>query len=243
MQSLIPTSAPAGLLQKQIDIVRENLLVRGIRSDKIESALYSIEMLGRAYMEDQGPTIDWKKYHLTKKEARICALLHKRLGKTVSRDALLDTLYHDDTSSEDDLEDPRKIIDVFICHAKKKLEDSPFSIDNDWGSGFRMTERVDWTPYGFTPSEALLAATLHSRIGTDISAENLISTLYPSDYKGRKGYERKTPRKTLHVMLHKIRLKLRSSAFHISHSQAAGYRMTYRLIPKPIATALNELAA
>lgn len=230
-------------LCRDINVITGELARRGIHSDKILEATYSIETNARAYMEDSGGlAVDWKKYGLAKKPARICALLHKRLGKTVSRDAILDAMYFDNTAGEDKLIDARKLIDVFVCQAKKKLERSPFSIDNDWGEGFRMTEKVDWTPYKLSPTQHKLAVALHANMGRDVSVEDLLAILYPPGYKGKQGYERKAPLITLHVQLCNVRRKLERSALRITHSQAAGYRMIYK--PSALAaTALQELQA
>lgn len=83
------------------------------------------------------PSIDvsWRKYGLTTKEARLASLLYQRMGTGCTRSALMDVLYFD---MPDEDEPDAKILDIFICHIRKKLAGTGFKIDTIWGTGWAM---------------------------------------------------------------------------------------------------------
>ena len=82
---------------------------------------------------------------LTRKEFRIVEFLALRKGSVLSKTAFLSHLYGG-------MDEPEpKIIDVFICKLRRKLElagASGVSIDTVWGQGYvlRETEAVNQTP-------------------------------------------------------------------------------------------------
>ena len=75
--------------------------------------------------------------HLTAKEYQMFELLCLRQGKVVSKEHFLDHLYGG-------LDEPEvKIIDVFICKLRKKIEGDDVSsslIKTVWGRGYRIDE-------------------------------------------------------------------------------------------------------
>ena len=95
----------------------------------------SIDMTtGEAYINEG-------RIHLTKKENDLLLLLARRKGSLVSRDQMMDALY---SASPDDAPE-RKIIDVFICKIRKKLNDLAVDhpilgsvIETVWGRGYRL---------------------------------------------------------------------------------------------------------
>lgn len=80
-------------------------------------------------------TADGKPIRLTGKEYSILELLSLRLGVTVTKEMLLGHLY----GGKDEPE--LKIIDVFVCHLRKKLAqatDGKLYIETVWGRGYRL---------------------------------------------------------------------------------------------------------
>ena len=80
-------------------------------------------------------TADGKPIGLTDKEYSILELLSLRLGVTVTKEMLLDHLYGGTDEPE------LKIIDVFVCHLRKKLAqatDGKHYIETVWGRGYRL---------------------------------------------------------------------------------------------------------
>lgn len=78
-----------------------------------------------------------ERVHLTSKEYQMLELLCLRHGKVVSKEHFLDHLYGG-------LDEPEmKIIDVFICKLRKKIEDASVGsslIKTVWGRGYRIDE-------------------------------------------------------------------------------------------------------
>lgn len=75
---------------------------------------------------------------LTKQEAALFELLWDRPGRTLTKVQLLDNAYQlfaGDGPTE-------KIIDVFICKIRKKLDGLGISIATDWGRGYRLQKGV-----------------------------------------------------------------------------------------------------
>jgi two-component system, cell cycle response regulator CtrA len=75
--------------------------------------------------------------HLTHKEYQILELLSLRKGTTVSKETFLSHLYGDKEEPE------MKIIDVFICKLRKKLDivsDGTNYIETIWGRGYTLRD-------------------------------------------------------------------------------------------------------
>jgi two-component system, cell cycle response regulator CtrA len=80
-------------------------------------------------------TADGKPIRSTGKEYRILELLSLRPGSTVTKEMLLGHLYG--RRDEPEL----KIIDVFVCHLRKKLAQATGGkhlIETVWGRGYRL---------------------------------------------------------------------------------------------------------
>ncbi len=89
--------------------------------------------------------IEGHQLQLTGKEFRIVEFLALRKGSVLSKTAFLSHLYGGMDKPEP------KIIDVFICKLRRKLEIAGargMSIDTVWGQGYilRETEAVNQTP-------------------------------------------------------------------------------------------------
>ncbi len=81
--------------------------------------------------------VDGEPIHLTGKEYRILRLLSLRKGSPLSKETLLNHLYGG-------MDEPEpKIIDVFICKLRKKIEDATGGenyIQTVWGRGYMLQE-------------------------------------------------------------------------------------------------------
>jgi two-component system, cell cycle response regulator CtrA len=74
---------------------------------------------------------------LTGKEYRILELLSLRKGTTVTKEMLIKHLYSDAREPE------VKIIDIFVCHLRKKLAQAnrgQHYIETIWGRGYALRE-------------------------------------------------------------------------------------------------------
>lgn len=88
----------------------------------------------------------WPGIRLSKQEARLLHHLDLRDGKAATKEALMSALYHEEPGDWPDI----KIIDVFVCKLRRKLEETPFSIVTVCGVGYRLegasgdNSRLDW---------------------------------------------------------------------------------------------------
>ncbi|MCK5555382.1 MAG: response regulator transcription factor [Alphaproteobacteria bacterium] len=85
--------------------------------------------------------IDGKQLHLTSKEYGIIELLSLRKGSTLTKEMFLNHLYGG-------MDEPEvKIIDVFICKLRKKIEkmsgDSGNCIETVWGRGYVLRDPTE----------------------------------------------------------------------------------------------------
>lgn len=69
---------------------------------------------------------------LTGKEMAILELLADRFPRVLSKDAILSLMYQFEDEPE------IKIIDVFICKLRKKIEPIGVRIDTAWGKGYGL---------------------------------------------------------------------------------------------------------
>lgn len=76
------------------------------------------------------PPLEWG---LTKNEGRLLGVLLER--ELVTKDTAMAALYRDRGESEPEI----KIVDVFICKARKKLKPFGIAIDTRWGVGYSMS--------------------------------------------------------------------------------------------------------
>ncbi len=85
---------------------------------------------GTGYQAERLEPIDhYMGRHLTSKEGLILALLRQHFGKLVSRELIFGTLYSDGSSMPN-----IKIVDVFVCRLRPKLQGGPLIIKNHWGA-------------------------------------------------------------------------------------------------------------
>lgn len=89
-----------------------------------------IAVLERAMGFEILPPIEWG---LTQAEARLLGALIER--DLLTKDAAMAALYRDRGADEPEL----KIVDVFICKARKKLKPYGITIETRWGVGYFMT--------------------------------------------------------------------------------------------------------
>lgn len=110
----------------------------------------------------------WNGYKLSGSERRIADYLYRRLGKVVQKEVLLDLLY----GALNDTPEP-KIIDVFICHIRKKLAQSAYSIESDYGGGYCMNYDP-WHRLFRTSKPRKIAAHLYANLGRFVPTAELV---------------------------------------------------------------------
>lgn len=132
----------------QVEALLDQLRGR-IRDPVVGKLSEQISLLCRGYMEPAGddPLPGVK---LTPNERSMFALLKARLGRAVTRGALLDAAsYHHGW----DREPQPKVVDVYICHLRRKLKGSGFAVETVWGQGYRMV-RVNHDDQGQIANDA-----------------------------------------------------------------------------------------
>lgn len=84
---------------------------------------------------DVAVPIEWG---LTSREARLFAFLTTR--DVATKSAIMQALYGDQLDDEPGM----KIVDVFMCHLRRKLK--PFAVDirTVWGQGYALAGRGQW---------------------------------------------------------------------------------------------------
>lgn len=87
--------------------------------------------------------VDGRPLHLTDKEYGILELLSLGKGTTVTKEMFLNHLYGG-------MDEPEmKIIDVFVCHLRKKLAQATggkLYIETVWGRGYRLCDPAEMPP-------------------------------------------------------------------------------------------------
>lgn len=100
---------------------------------KFQAISDQISILTAAYM---APHSLWNDFRMSGQMTRIADLLHSKMGKIVSRDAILNAMYFDNPNGEK----TAKNIDVQVFRIRKQLRDK-FDIETIWGQGYKMTLR------------------------------------------------------------------------------------------------------
>ena len=90
------------------------------------------------HLDSRLVTLDGKRVSVTNKEYGVLELLALRRGTLVTKDMILNHLY----GGMDEPETP-KIIDVFVCKLRRKLEDTGSRIETVWGRGFILRSRAE----------------------------------------------------------------------------------------------------
>jgi DNA-binding response OmpR family regulator len=75
-------------------------------------------------------------FRLTASEARVFGSLMKR--DMVTKEHVMAALYRDNARDEAEI----KIVDVFICKIRKKIEAYGVEIDTVWGQGYRLRSEM-----------------------------------------------------------------------------------------------------
>lgn len=108
---------------------REQQIIEMLRAEN-EALREEITRLKEAL----GQAVDLPVYlGLTTSEARVIGVLLAREAAT--KDTIMASLYRDGAKDEAEI----KIVDVFICKARKKLAPFGITIETVWGQGYRMT--------------------------------------------------------------------------------------------------------
>lgn len=75
-----------------------------------------------------------REYGFTPREARLFLILKRAPNMQAGKEAILTRLYADQVDDAPQL----KIIDVFICKMRKKLEGTVWEIETIWGAGYKL---------------------------------------------------------------------------------------------------------
>ena len=129
------------VFMKVQNLIRRN---RGFQDNTLRIGAVEIDMNAKKIFAHG------KAVTLTKKEYQIAEILALRKGNVLSKEAILDHLYGG-------LDEPNpKIIDVFICKIRKKLQTLNVDdfIETNWGRGYMVIDqRGDYLPA--VPAETL----------------------------------------------------------------------------------------
>ena len=85
-------------------------------------------------LEDNSLVVDSQMVRLTNSEAELLYVLSNRIGRTVLRDTLMSAVY----TISADAPETTKILDVLICHIRKKIAKLNVRIETVWGRGYRL---------------------------------------------------------------------------------------------------------
>lgn len=124
---------------EQVTNTIEEMKNAALRRDvgAIERCSNTLFALTAAYMMPQVST-EFLGYGFTNCEIRLIELLARREGQTLTKDCLLHGMYFD----RPDCDWPElKIIDVFVCKLRRKLEGTPHEIETVWGLGYRYVRK------------------------------------------------------------------------------------------------------
>lgn len=123
-----------GPAERQIDSLKAELVAKAARIELLEARLRLLG--GLREVDDDLQDLDPWGATLTAQEARLVVTLKAAAGRVVSKDHLLAQLYQARPNEIPEI----KIIDVFVCKARKKLAGSPFTIETVWGKGYRLVD-------------------------------------------------------------------------------------------------------
>lgn len=206
----------------------------GVRSEKIDNATYSIETILGAQLDIAMPD-SWVKYKLTRRDGQVFDLLYTRKGECVSREMFHSLLYASDPGGGPQL----KVIDVFICHLRDKLEGTGLWIETMWGGlGWALRDgkgpprtshfrQVQWEGLWMGFRQAEVAQRLKESLGEVVPHAALRSLGF-----------RYQPSACISTMRAKLK-----GRYHIEAVHAQGYRMTAVSTPEPAKSALEKLVA
>lgn len=114
--------------------MREEPLDDGARERALEAAIARLEDRVAELEAAMGlgvlTPLEWG---LTRNEARLVGALLER--ELLTKDAAMAALYRDRGADEPEI----KIVDVFVCKARKKLKPFGVEIGTRWGEGYFMT--------------------------------------------------------------------------------------------------------
>lgn len=78
-----------------------------------------------------------KAVHLTQKQTGVLRVLLDAAGRPVSKESFMDALYWLHSSAE---EPDWKVISIFICGLRKKVQPIGIRIETQWGFGYYLAE-------------------------------------------------------------------------------------------------------
>lgn len=107
-------------------------------SESVEEMKATVEYITGESLVDQGEVM--QRFGATQKEAKLFLILERAKGSVVSKDQILSRLY--DARQIDEVPD-LKIVDVFICKLRAKIENRGYEIKTLWGAGYSLHHETD----------------------------------------------------------------------------------------------------
>lgn len=122
------------------------------RSLRIENRRLRERIIALECAQGIGEFIAPPEWLLTPKEAHVLGELLSH--EVCTKDGLMTSLYGDDLDNEPEI----KILDVFVCHLRKKIAAYGIQIITVWGIGYRMDDEAKALVRSLAPRRVLGAA-------------------------------------------------------------------------------------
>lgn len=106
--------------------------------ESVEEMKATVEYITGDSLVDQGEVM--QRFGATQKEAKLFLILERAKGSVVSKDQIMSRLY--DARQIDEVPD-LKIVDVFICKLRAKIENRGYKIKTLWGAGYSLHHETD----------------------------------------------------------------------------------------------------
>lgn len=142
------TTGPVGLWDQSGKMLDAHSTVRRLLHDMREAAVgrnfghfdhlsEDLEAFTAPYLAP-AQEVNWSGCNLTPSQTVIADLLLSKLGKVVPKSSILNALYFNKVEEAD-----VKIIDIFLCHLRKRIKNTPYRIDTVFGTGLRMVKKQE----------------------------------------------------------------------------------------------------
>jgi DNA-binding response OmpR family regulator len=123
-------------VQNQVEVLLSQMTERSKHDPVIERLSEQVSVLCRGYL-CPSPDEQIEDFEFSKMEARFFNHLLSRLGKTVLKSSLMDSMYFDYTKEEP----MPKILDVFAFRIRAKIKHSKYDLQTIHWVGYRLVCR------------------------------------------------------------------------------------------------------
>lgn len=122
-----------GLKAKPTDFGMLRHEVMGMKSDEaVEYLLSVIENLAASFQSETHEIDTWG--HFTPHVRKLLITLYEAEGRTLSKSAIMDAMYSMKMHDAPD----EKIVDVYVCKARKRLNPEIAELKTHWGVGYSL---------------------------------------------------------------------------------------------------------